>query len=348
MGRVGGVRVFAKGRANPQPELAVRHRCPELPADLVELLRHFQGRMGPSARFDRQRLAQDDLQRVGDPSGPGDPGQGPLPLLGRDGQKRFVDRSSMPQRSPQQRIRQDHARRIDVRAEAGRSASDLFGRDVARLPPNGLGTGLVRRVPELCDAEVHQLHFAVEADQDVARTHVPVDQAQGTALPVLGGVGRVQAPQHVPHHPQGDPQGKPAVVVAGPLQGLMEAPALHVLHGDVRPPVHHRQIEDLDDVRVVQAGHQPGLSEKQATQGRVGFVVRQEGLEHDPPSKPAKPFQIGQKQFAHPALMQRPDDFITTFAAGSGLIRPKGAEVPHLGLGAGRWRCRSSSHAGGS
>ena len=139
-----------------------------------------------------------------------------------------------------ERLVEDHADRVDVRARRGRLALRLFRRDVLRRPHHGTGGGDVRALAGAGDAEVGDACSALVVDQDVLGLQVAVHdplavREAGRVQDLTGEVDRI-----LRAHP--------------PLDQVLERRAVDVLHRDEVSAVERAAVEDPDDVRVLEAG----------------------------------------------------------------------------------------------
>ncbi len=80
----------------------------------------------------------------------------------------------LPHPLADQRLPQDHAGRVDVRAPIQLVARDLLGRHVAELALDRADLGLDHRSLQLGDAEVEHLRVPLDGDEQVVRRHVAV------------------------------------------------------------------------------------------------------------------------------------------------------------------------------
>ena len=167
-------------------------------------------------------------------------------------------------------VKHDAARKdvdaaVDVVATLG-----LLGRHVGVLALHGAALGRLGRLAQrLGDAEVEQLHAALVRQHDVRRRDVAVDHAQRVAA-VVGQAVRVReratglAPdvsdQLGPRRAHGLPDR---------AHGVGQVAAADVLHRDEVLALDVAELEDLHDVRVVEARRQLRLLDEHADERRL-------------------------------------------------------------------------------
>jgi len=149
---------------------------------------------------------------------------------------------------------------------------------------------------EAGDAEVHDLHRAVLADEDVGGLDVTVDDAG------LVGVGQpvqhLQDDRHLAVEGQRDPQA----------QRLEQVLPLEQLHGDVRRAVSVvPQVEDEDHVGVHELGHRPRLPLEAVLLLGIGGELPEHDLERD---VPVEQRIVGVIHHAHGALAEGTHDVV--------------------------------------
>ncbi len=143
-------------------------------------------------------------------------------------------------RTPRQRLVQDAAERVDVRARIDVLAFRLLGGHVFRCADGGAGLGEAARAKHLRDAEVRQQHVprTLCVDQHVGRLDVTMhDAAQ---------VGVVKRVRHLDHRRDRFAGGQ------RPAQLLAECAAEHALHDEVDNVVVFAAVKDGDDVGVIE------------------------------------------------------------------------------------------------
>ena len=209
-----------------------------------------------------------------------------------------------------ERLEQDDAQREDVGAPVDLGADDLLGRHVPELALEHAAGRVLAAVlvgaleVGACDAEVHDLHGAVVAHQDVRGRHVPMNDVEGPPLGV-GGLVRVGEPladlaDDIEHQP-GARLGPPPRAVG---QDAKQIRAEHVLHRDVVLPVDLPQLVDLDDVGVLQRRAHLGFGDEHLDEGPVLRVGRQDLLDDEDLLEAIRPGDTRLVDLGHPA---RPD-----------------------------------------
>jgi hypothetical protein len=161
----------------------------------------------------------------------------------RRGQRR---RAAREQRPAGQRLPGDHAQREQIGAAIDRAAGQLLGRHVRELALHDALIGGGRRVVGLGDAEVEQLDHAVGGDEDVARRHVAVHDAERRAG-VVGQLVRVIEPVARLHQQPGHDPRLGGVGRGGARAGADHRGQRHALE------VRHHQVVLVADV--LEVGH---------------------------------------------------------------------------------------------
>ncbi len=138
----------------------------------------------------------------------------------------------------------------DVGAAVDGQALHLLGRHIAELALEDSGLRLLQPALRLGDAEVDQLHFAFEADEDVLRADVAMDDPERPARGVALAVRVVERLAHLRDDQAGLRNRHRLLALAKALEQLAHVAAGDVLHGDVEVLVVLAELEDLHDVRV--------------------------------------------------------------------------------------------------
>jgi hypothetical protein len=103
------------------------------------------------------------------------------------------------------------------------------------------------------DAEVDDLHRAVPRQEDVLRGDVAVDDAERLAELVGLAVRVVEALRDLLDDVRGEPVVEAAALAGGVLQQAQEVHPVDELHREEVGVADRAEVEDLDDVRVVEA-----------------------------------------------------------------------------------------------
>ncbi len=209
-----------------------------------------------------------------------------------------------PGQVARQHLVDDDAERVDVRPLIDRLAERLLRRHVPRRPhhPALLGLGVLarqlpvprKRLAQLCQAEVEDLHAAVAREHDVVGLEVPVDdaplvrarQAQRDLPCDVLGLGGFQGPGSEP---------------------VTQAGALHQLHREVHAAVGLSDVVDRGDVGVVDHRSRPRLADEPASP----LLVPRHGLRQDlQRDLTAEPRVLGAVDDAHSPLSQLRHDAV--------------------------------------
>ncbi len=240
------------GRARAALRLPPRVRSP---GGLLPGRPQDRGHLGEVVGAVLRPLPEAAGQEVGDGLGHREPAAGGVPP-GR-GQDLGGGETVLPRAPAEERLEHRQAEAPQVRPAVERLARGLLGREVGRrsaaaaldrhrVPPGPRDRRLDTRRPGAGEAEVGDLGEPVRGEHHVRRLHVAVDEAL---------LVRVVEP---PRELDGDVEDGLDGVEAPRADGVVEAPAVHVLREDEREPVHPAHVVTGDDVGV-QAEVDPGL-----------------------------------------------------------------------------------------
>ncbi len=129
---------------------------------------------------------------------------------------------------------QRDAQRVDVGAPVNRLEPGLLGREVARVAAQLHALALVEVDSGGGDAEVEDAGGAVDADEDVVRRQVAVEDAERLAVLVAQLVGVVQAGGHVERHRHGHLDRDGHAERRRLIEHVCQGAAVDVLHGHVQ------------------------------------------------------------------------------------------------------------------
>ena len=185
------------------------------------------------------------------------------------------------------------------RACSGDMYADL-ALEHARLFAKHVGAG---------DAEVGDLHRAVEAEQDVLRRHVAVHDVERLARLVRALVRVVQPVRDLAHDVGGDVGREALVRLARATHELAEVRPLDVLHAEELALVAVvLKIVDLDDVRMVQARRELRLVGEHGAEASRRAVLRQDALDDEQLVGALGAALLGEEHLGHAARPEAPDD----------------------------------------
>ena len=159
-------------------------------------------------------------------------------------------------------------------------ARELLRREVAELALDGALLGVLEAIGRLRDAEVGDAHGAVDADENVLRGHVAVDDLERDAVCRLRLVSGVEAREHVACDRRHDVERELRVRARRSAEDLREVDALDPLHHDggrARGALDHA--DHADDVGVADRVGQADLVLERRDAARV-FVEERVELLH--------------------------------------------------------------------
>ncbi len=166
----------------------------------------------------------------------------------------------------------------------------------------------------LGDAEVGELHVALEGDHDVLEADVAVDDAEGFAVLVSLGVRVGESTRDAAGDEDGEFAGKDAVARVELLGELFEVHASDEFHGDEIHPFDFAEVVGLDDVRVNQVGDELGLADEVLDELRLAGVVLADDLDGDALDELSRTVLLGLIHDAHAALENFADDVVAETA----------------------------------
>ena len=223
----------------------------------------------------------------------------------------LVRRRLLEQPAPGQQLVRDHAEREHVGPAIDVVGDALFGRHVRELALDGARARAGLAQLGLRDPEVDDLDHALEADDQVLRRDIAVDDVERLTVRRL--VVRVVQPgrglrEHVEHQWHGDlAAGQP---LGGAAHDHRERQAGEELHDHEVAVLVLAQLHGLDDVRVVEAGREPGLVQEHLHEvGVVGEVIVQ-ALHHDVLLEPRRAADPGQVDLGGTAQREQRQDLV--------------------------------------
>jgi hypothetical protein len=183
-------------------------------------------------------------------------------------------------------------------------AAQLLGRHVGEL---ALELALLRLVGEtqrgLGDAEVHDLHDAVVADEEVLGTHVAMHEAEGRTIVAAELVDGVQTRTGLRHDSSRDRLGQRRATEY--VEDHVERFAVDPVHHEVEHVALLVQIMDLDDVGMAHLRRQRRLVEEHAFEVGIVGQERKHHLQRDDLLETAAPAQPSGPHFRHAASADR-------------------------------------------
>ncbi len=198
-----------------------------------------------------------------------------------DGRHREELVVALEQAAAGDQLEQHDAEREHVGAAIDRAADALLGRHVRRLADEHAGLGLRAAHRGAGDAEVHDLHVAVVAEEDVRRRDIAVHDAERLAVGADRFVRVVER--------AGDGTDDRDHVLERHVLAALEQAAEHaaevlavdVLHGEVRLAIVLADVVDLDDVVVMQRGSEARFREEHLDERFVALLLRADPLDHE-------------------------------------------------------------------
>ena len=194
----------------------------------------------------------------------------------------------------------------DVGARVDRLAARLLGRHVRELALEQARLRLrgAERARRLGDAEVDQLDRAVVGDEHVLRRDVAVHEAERLAVGADARVRVVQPGQRVGDDAAGEPERRARLPLLGRFANeRAQVLAVDELHGDEVLLVELAEVEDLDDVRMVEARRDARLVEEHLDEAwRRAESCGRMRLTTTSFSKPSTPGLAAEEDLGHAAF----------------------------------------------
>ena len=158
------------------------------------------------------------------------------------------------------------------------------------------------RVVRAGDAEVADLHFAVEGEEQVRRRYVAVHDTERLALVTPQAMGVVETAKRLADDVERELERQRDLRARAPAEKIVEVETLDVIHGDEQPAFFTPEVEHLHDVGVVQARGELRLVHEHVAEPRVAGEAPEDLFDHAQPT-PAELDRLARKvDLGHPAL----------------------------------------------
>ena len=228
-------------------------------------------------------------------------------LLGRFGQRRHRvvlnrerggdDRAAGEQLFAGHHLPEHHRRGPNVGAPIFAFRPEAFGRHVRRLAFEVADLRLRRlAVFDERDAEVEDLHLAVEGQDQIVRADVTVNDVERASLDVFEIVRRVQAAKRLCDQSNADPRRE----LAAFSKQLGKGDAGDVLHRQIQHAVFFAEVVDLRDRGVVEPRDESGLVEKHGAHVRFEREIFADRFDRDELFEAVNALAARQEDVAHP------------------------------------------------
>ena len=189
-------------------------------------------------------------------------------------------------------------------------AARLLGRHVRELALELPGARRRQARRGARDAEVGDARGAVDADQDVLRRDVAVDEVEQLVVVVPELVRGVQAGERVEHDADDDGHRNALAARRGARQEARQRVALDVLHHEVVAAVAGADLEDGDDVRMVDRRREARLVEEHLDELLLAREVRVQALDGDEALEAADAEDAAQENGGHAAGRELGDELV--------------------------------------
>ncbi len=211
-----------------------------------------------------------------------------------------------------EQLPQDDAGRVDVGAPVDGALVELLRRHERHLALDLAGDRRRQARLGAGDAEVGQAGDAVDADEDVVRRDVAVDEAQGLLVRAPELVCGVEAGERVEEDAQRDVEREAAVVLAQRALDGVERGPLDVFHDEEDARVVLVDVERRDHVGVVDARGEARLVEEHGDEVGLVLEVLVHRLERDEPLEPADAHRPRQEHRGHAARRDLANRLVAT------------------------------------
>ena len=229
---------------------------------------------------------------------------------------RWVDESA-----PDEPLPEHDPDRIDVGAPVDHSRRELLGRHVPELALDLAVLGRpVHTERRLRDAEIEHASDAVQAEKDVLRRHVTVDDVEGVAVLAASLVRSLESVQYADddRHERALRQGNR--LLAREAQQRVQRLAVDVVHDEEQLALGGDHVEHRHDVRVLDARREASLVEEHRDELRVARELRVEALDRHRPREPGRASEPAQMDGRHPAMRDLLEENITPDRSGLMLL----------------------------
>ncbi len=219
---------------------------------------------------------------------------------------------------PDDELVQDDPRRVDVAPVVVGLAPRLLGRHVCVLPAARLprGLGLPGLPDEAGDAEVEELHLALEAHHHVVGRDVAVDEVEPRPVGSTAGMGVAESAEEVRGDVEGERQGHRSPVAPKRLVQPREVAPEHVLHCDVVVRPYLAEIEDLYDVGVAEAGTDLRLPDEHRHEPWIVRQIGEDPFDDEPFLEPLRPEASREEHLGHPARRDAIEQLVLSESGG--------------------------------
>ena len=184
------------------------------------------------------------------------------------------------QRATGEDLPEDDAERVEIASPVDALAARLLGRHVAELALED--ARLLGEEARAGDAEVGDLHGALEGEEDVLRADVAVDDLERLPCLVLLLVRVVEALGRLGDDPRAEPGRDRVPFDRAAVIRRPRSQPFHVLHREQQALVADvLELVDLHDVRVVEARREVRLLDEHRAEAPRAAVRRQDALEDE-------------------------------------------------------------------
>jgi hypothetical protein len=205
---------------------------------------------------------------------------------------------------------EDDAEREHVAAAIDLAAAALLRCHVRELALDDAGHRLDRARGRLRDAEVEQLHGAVEADHDVRWRDVAVDDAERHAVAVASLVRVIEAGRRARDDGERELERDPRPLTAALREQRAQVLPVHVLHREVVDAGVLANLEHLRDVLVIERSREPRLVEEHLHRDLVARALGRDQLEDDVSLEATDARSTGDVNPRHAARRERREDLV--------------------------------------
>ncbi len=237
-------------------------------------------------------------------------GGGRRRIEAHDRGERLVVGAALERADVRDHLVEDDAEREQIAALIELVRLTLLGRQVRDLAHDRPGLGLRVAVARFRDAEVEDLHGAVEADHQVRRRDVAMDDVERLAVDADAFVRVRESGARARRDGERDMQRHALAQSTRSRQHVENVFAVDELHRVEERVTDLTEVEDLRDVRVLQLRREARFVEEHRDPPRIVIALGTDAFEHDVPLETRESVRARQEDFGHASLRQTSEQLV--------------------------------------
>jgi hypothetical protein len=177
---------------------------------------------------------------------------------------------------PREELPEHDTHPVEIGATVG-AAIELLGSHIAKLPLDRADDGRLGAPRRPCDTEIGETSDPIDADQDVVRGHVTMNDLEPDPIVTRGFVSRVQPGKQVARDRDDDVEWKARPLLRGSGGHGREVHSFDPLHDQERALAALRdEVDHLDDVLVADTRNEARfVGQRRGARGIVGHEIVQ-------------------------------------------------------------------------